>query len=594
MEIQEIQVPENFKYVLDRGAFEYRRASSNLAFMLEKHASDPDGSFMDSSLYGWLKQRAIDTRVQQDLLLYGVLVNLFGEAEVPDSYWSDNGNHVIRYYPKGVTGDPVRAEGCGGEGCASGKNGLKKHRRFMQFQDWFARMFPELVALHGKEGADGDDHAALVRSVTFQVTDACSLACSYCYQINKGANVMDFETAKTAVDKMLRNEAGFSDYLRGAEGIILDFIGGEPLLQVDLIDRIVDYFREQAILLGHPWSERFCISLCSNGVAYRDPKVQAFLKKNADHLSFSVTVDGTKELHDACRVFPDTGKGSYDLAHDAAMDWKAKGFYMGSKITMAPANIQYFADCLKQMVLDGYYDINANEVFEKGWKPEHGAVVYGQVKEFADWMRENGYRQEDYAISFLGESWCTPMEETDNRNWCGGLGEMLSFDPSGRAFPCIRYMESSLGTDQEPVVVGSVDGGLLRKEEEKAAFGKMQAVTRRSQSTDECFYCPIASGCSWCSAYNYQVNGTVDKRATFICDIQKARALCINYYWNTYYREKGIDEACDLWIPREWAAPMVGDDEYTRLAELTKSLGGSVNEHGTMVRGYRRAGKEES
>lgn len=60
-------------------------------------------------------------------------------------------------------------------------------------------------------------------------------------------------------------------------------------------------------------------SICSNGVLYRDEKVQAFLRKWANRLSFSVTIDGNKELHDSCRVFPD-GSPSYDIAVDAASD----------------------------------------------------------------------------------------------------------------------------------------------------------------------------------------------------------------------------------------------------------------------------------
>ena len=67
----------------------------------------------------------------------------------------------------------------------------------------------------------------------------------------------------------------------------------------------MDYFRERAIELNHPYATNYCVSVCSNGILYDDPKVQRFLVKNWEHLSFSVTVDGTKELHDSCRVFPD-------------------------------------------------------------------------------------------------------------------------------------------------------------------------------------------------------------------------------------------------------------------------------------------------
>ena len=62
---------------------------------------------------------------------------------------------------------------------------------------------------------------------------------------------------------------------------------------------------DKLIELDHPWAMKTMFSICSNGVLYRDEKVQAFLRKWANRLSFSVTIDGNKELHDSCRVFPD-------------------------------------------------------------------------------------------------------------------------------------------------------------------------------------------------------------------------------------------------------------------------------------------------
>ena len=211
-----------------------------------------------------------------------------------------------------------------------------KRRKNEQFQDWIVGMYPEV-----RVETDDIKSRVLSRTFTFQVTDACNLACTYCYQINKKTRRMSFETAKLAVDKLLSGEDGFGEYINPtiSPAIILDFIGGEPFLEIELIDKIVDYFRERAIELDHPWAEKFIISICSNGVLYKDPRVQKFLQKNHNILSFSVTVDGTQELHDACRVFPD-GKPSYYLAHGAAIDWMNRGYYMGSKITIAPGNVE--------------------------------------------------------------------------------------------------------------------------------------------------------------------------------------------------------------------------------------------------------------
>lgn len=294
-------------------------------------------------------------------------------------------------------------------------------------------------------------------------------------------------------------------------------------------------------------------------------------------------------MHDACRVFPD-GRPSYDVAHAAAMDWMARGYYMGSKITIAPGNVKFVAESLKQMVKDGYHEINANTVFEKGWEIPHAQELYRQIKEFSVWM---GDRKEDYAVSLVNyEHTGRPLPESENKNWCGGTGLMLAMDPDGKLYPCLRYMESSLGSYREPIVIGDVWNGLGKRECEQKCIQCMNCIDRRTQSTDECYYCPIAAGCAWCSAYNYQENGTADKRVTYSCDMHKARCLGIVEYWNSYAKLTGKDTVKDLWVPREWAVPIVGEEEYDRLVELTKSLGGSVNEDKVRIEGYQEVEDE--
>lgn len=102
-------------------------------------------------------------------------------------------------------------------------------------------------------------------------------------------------------------------------GIIIEFIGGEPFLCVwILLIRFANVFLyDKANELMHPWATKFCISICSNGVLY-EPKVQKFPNKWRHNL-FSITIDGNKALHDACRVFQMV-LGSYDVAVAGARD----------------------------------------------------------------------------------------------------------------------------------------------------------------------------------------------------------------------------------------------------------------------------------
>lgn len=452
-------------------------------------------------------------------------------------------------------------------------------REFMQFNEWITHMYPELHSSTNSRFITDGKIDTLTRSFTFQVTDKCNLACTYCYQINKSTRRMKIEDAKLAVDKLLSGEDGFGAYLnpKRSPGIVLEFIGGEPFLEIDLIDEVVDYFRERAITLNHPWANKFCISICSNGVLYNDKKVQRFLQKNNGVISFSVTVDGVQELHDKCRVFHD-GSPSYHLAHGAALDWMSRGYYMGSKITMSPENITYVADSLEQMIKDNYADINANFVYEEGWEPKHAKECYKQIKTFTDKTLMD-FDMNDYAISFLVNN-ATPMSVLDNKNWCGGTGDMLSMDPDGYLYPCIRYMESSLGTDIKPLRIGDVHTGLVQKPEEKKCIDCMNAVTRRSQSTDECWYCPVAQGCGWCSGYNYQVFGTVNKRTVFTCIMHKARALATAYYTNKHIASGDAGTPVDIYLSENEAVAVIGREYYDELVKITEEIGGNVNKTG--------------
>lgn len=440
---------------------------------------------------------------------------------------------------------------------------IKIRKKPLEFTDFIAKLYPELINIDS-------DKKTLSKVVTFQVTDACNLACTYCYQINKGTRVMSFEVAKKFIDLLLSGEKGFSDYIgvNNTPGLILDFIGGEPLLEVELIDKIIDYFRAKALELDHPWAEKYKCSISSNGVLYFDPKVQKFLNKHKEHLSFSISIDGNKELHDSCRVFPD-GRPSYDIAIAGAMDWIDRGNYMGSKITVAPANVSHIYEASKHMIELGYYDININCVFEDGWTIDHAKILYQQLKKFADYLLSLDDTTEYYYAFFKEDSY-KPIPESENNNWCGGDGSMLAVDPDGVLYPCIRYMESSLGENQTPIIIGNVDNGIAATQEIKDCIHCMQCITRRSQSTDECFYCEIGQGCSWCSAYNYQVFGTVDKRATFICEMHKAASLANVYFWNKLYEKYNMDKKLEMHCPKEWAVPIIGEEEYNMLYELQK------------------------
>lgn len=100
----------------------------------------------------------------------------------------------------------------------------KKHRLAVVF-----------VLFRMKENSD-QWKGGIAKNITFIVTKDCQLACKYCYLVGKNSKErMTFETAKLAVDYILSHEDDFKE-----ESVIWDFIGGEPFLEIDLIDKICD------------------------------------------------------------------------------------------------------------------------------------------------------------------------------------------------------------------------------------------------------------------------------------------------------------------------------------------------------------------
>ena len=381
-----------------------------------------------------------------------------------------------------------------------------------------------------------------IKEVSFQVTENCCLNCTYCYQNHKTKKSMTFETAKKFIDDLLSDKiTNFTTKDMG--GIILDFIGGEPLMDIKLIEQIWEYFLYQMIALDHPWKYHFRGSICSNGILYFTPEFQNFFKKYSSLISFCISIDGNKELHDSCRV-DFNGNGSYDRAIAAVHHFRENypNEVISTKMTLAPSNIHYTYDAVLNLINEGYEDIFLNCVFEEGWTVEHAKILYNQMTKIGDYLIEN-HLYDKINISLFDEEAFHPMKEEENGNWCGGAnGGTMSIDPNGDYYTCIRYMESSLNGAQKPLILGDIQNGYVQLEEHKKNDELLSNITRRSQSTDECFYCPIAAGCAWCSAYNYEIYGTPDKRATFICIMHKARALANVYYWNKLYHHLNIDK----------------------------------------------------
>ena len=402
------------------------------------------------------------------------------------------------------------------------------------------------------------------KDITLQVTDACNMACTYCYQHNKGTHRMSFDVAKNFLDMILDADERTNTYITSTkcDGAIINFIGGEPWLEIDLISQVSDYFIGELFRRKHPWATKFVFDVCSNGLLHFDPRVQEYIKKHIRHLGYNISIDGNKELHDSCRIDLN-GNGTYERAIAGVKDFKETfDGHMGSKMTIAPGNVDKVFDAVAFMIGNsGYKSINLNCVYEEGWKIEHATTLYWQLHKLADWLYKEDLLDKT-RLSIFTELCGKPLEEDYDQNWCGGTGLMLAVDYKGDIFPCLRYMESSVNNKVPAYVIGNITSGINVEKTHCDRVNCLGCITRHSQSTDECINCPIAMGCGWCSAYNYETFGTPNKRATYICCMHKARVLANVYYW----RLRGVDYPMNC--PKEWAVEIIGEEEYEKLNSM--------------------------
>lgn len=378
------------------------------------------------------------------------------------------------------------------------------------------------------------------KSITFIVTKDCQLACKYCYLVGKNAKErMSWDVAKKTIDYILNNHNFFNE-----EAVVWDFIGGEPFLEIDLIDKICDYIKTEMFRLCHPWFDNYRFNFSTNGINYNSEKIQSFIKKNITHLSIGITIDGTKRKHDLNRIWktedmergvvPNQSeeKGSYDDVVKNIPLWLEQFPGAGTKVTISSADIPYIKESVLHLYSLGIHEVNINCVFEDVWKEGDDELFENQLMDLADAIIDSGYYQ-DYACSFFTEHIGKPMDcQMDNQNWCGA-GRMLAVDAEGNFYPCTRFAQYSLRS-KKAWIIGNVRDGI-----DKNKLRPFLTLDRCTQSTQDCIDCEVASGCAWCQGENYDAadTPTIYQRSTAICKMHKARVRANNYYWNKLYRK---------------------------------------------------------
>ena len=344
---------------------------------------------------------------------------------------------------------------------------------------------------------------------------------------------MSWEVAKKAIDYILSNENDFAE-----ENVVFDFIGGEPFLEIELIDKICDYLKTEMFRLNHHWFNSYRFSFSTNGINYHEDKVQQYIKKNKNHISVGITIDGTEKKHDLNRIYRGghEERGSYkDVVRNIPL-WLEQFPNASTKVTISSADIPYIKESVLHLFSLGIKTIHINCVFENVWKDGDDVLFEEQLMALADSIIDNDLFIE-HECSFFSEFVGKPLDRTlYNKNWCGA-GLMLAVDALGNFYPCTRFAQYSL-REKKARIVGNIYEGI-----NKNKLRPFIALDRCTQSKQECIDCEVAEGCAWCQGENYDAadTNTIYQRSTAICKMHKARVRANNYYWNKLYRKLELE-----------------------------------------------------
>ncbi len=368
------------------------------------------------------------------------------------------------------------------------------------------------------------------QSCTLVLTEQCNLRCKYCYQVGKNEyHTMPFDVAQRAIDF-------FFELPEVKDGLILEFTGGECTLEVELMRKIIAYFKNKLWSYAyHPWQSSYVIMFSSNGTLYHTDKFQRLLWENRGHAYVAITIDGTKRKHDRARVFPD-GSGSYDVVAKNVKLLLQQFPDASTKITFGREDLSYVAESIIHVWEMGIKSVGANAVFENVWQPGDAEIYETQLRQLADISLERGFWKTHRCNLFWQPRTNYSNEEKSDNNWCGS-GTMVSVDAQGNIFPCLRFQEFCLA-NRKARPSGNIFTGY--NENIIRAF---HCLRKSYQSPEQCMTCTMDDQCAWCTALNYDdaETDTIFQRMTYICEMHKARWRANQYYWSQLKAIYGLE-----------------------------------------------------
>ena len=357
---------------------------------------------------------------------------------------------------------------------------------------------------------DFKNRPTVIKAMCLHIAHDCNLACKYCFagegEYCGDRSLMSFEVGKQAFDFLIANSGT-------RKNLEVDFFGGEPLMNFEVVKQLVAYAREQEKI----HNKNFRFTLTTNGVLL-DEEVMDFANKEMYNVVLSL--DGRKETNDRMRVSRN-GKGSYDLIVSKFKEMvKRRGdkeYYIRG--TYTHYNTDFTKDILHMADL-GFTKLAMEPVVASpdapyALKEEDLPVLFDQYEKLAAEMvrREKngkGFTFFHYMIDLEGGP-CIAKRIAG----CGVGTEYVAVTPWGDLYPCHQFV------GDENYLLGNVFDGITN-EEVRSRF-KMCNIYTRPQCND-CFARLYCSG--GCSANSYHATGSIEGIYELGCKLHRKRVEC--------------------------------------------------------------------
>lgn len=395
-----------------------------------------------------------------------------------------------------------------------GKDGITKDDIYECFEQVESLIDSgKLLAPDTFKEAAGDLKAkskGIIKALCLHVAHTCNLNCEYCFasqgKYHGEDAIMSLETAKRSLDFLIEN----SGTRRNLE---VDFFGGEPLMNWDVVKKTVMYARE----IEKEKGKNFRFTLTTNGMLIDDEVIE-FSNKEMHNVVLSL--DGRKEVHDRYRV-DYKGDGSFDKIVPKFQKFvekrEGKGYYMRG--TFTHANPDFLKDIEKMLEL-GFTELSMEPVVAEPSAPsaltkEDFPIICEQYEKLAELMLK---RQKEgkpftfyhYMIDLTGGP-CIYKRISG----CGSGTEYMAVTPSGDLYPCHQFV------GDEKFRLGSVFEGVTNTKIQ-SEFERCNVYARK-----ECENCWARLYCSGgCSANAYHATGKVDGVYEYGCELFKKRMEC--------------------------------------------------------------------